>query len=103
MKIQLGAISSKMTFELETLSQHHHLIERLQDEVFAQRSQIEDLQGRLEEWENNNGKSTIHVSNLKASRNISTTTVNQVPYLNEPVGANWEQHDPVDVKKELGS
>jgi hypothetical protein len=35
MKIHLGAINSTMTFELETLSQHRHLIERLQDEVFA--------------------------------------------------------------------
>jgi hypothetical protein len=49
-----------MTFELETLSQHRHLIERLQDEVFAQRSQIEDqrsqmenMQGCLDQMENN--------------------------------------------------
>jgi hypothetical protein len=41
MRIQMGALSSTLTFELETLSQHRHLIERLQDESYAQRSQIE--------------------------------------------------------------
>jgi uncharacterized coiled-coil protein SlyX len=60
MRIHLGVINSTMTFKLETLSQHRHIIERLQDEVFAQRSQIEDqrnhmenLQGHLDQMENN--------------------------------------------------
>jgi hypothetical protein len=42
LRIHMGAINSTLTFELETLSQHMHLIERLQDEVYAQRSQIEE-------------------------------------------------------------
>jgi hypothetical protein len=32
----MGALNSTLTFELETLSQHMHLIERLQDKIFAQ-------------------------------------------------------------------
>ena len=59
-----------MTFELETLSQHRDLIERLQDEVFTQRIQIEEqcnqmekLQGRLEQMEKKNRKSTTPNNN----------------------------------------
>jgi len=32
LRIQMGALHSTLTFELETLSAHMHLIERLQDE-----------------------------------------------------------------------
>jgi uncharacterized coiled-coil protein SlyX len=60
LRIYMGAINSTLTFELETLSQHRHLIERLRDEVFAQRSQIEDqrsqlenMQGRMDQMERN--------------------------------------------------
>jgi hypothetical protein len=48
MKIHLEAVNAMMTFELETLSQHRHLIERLQDEVFAQLNQIEDQHSEME-------------------------------------------------------
>jgi hypothetical protein len=44
----MGALSSTLTFELETLSQHRHLIERLQDESYAQRSQIEEQRSSME-------------------------------------------------------
>jgi hypothetical protein len=47
-RIQMGALSSTLTFELETLSQHRHLIERLQDESYAQRSQIEEQRSSME-------------------------------------------------------
>jgi hypothetical protein len=42
LRIHMGAFRSTLTFKLETLSQHRHLIERLQDKIFAQRSQIEE-------------------------------------------------------------
>ena len=48
MIIHLGVINSTMNFELENVSQHRHLIERLQDEVFDQRSQIEDQRSQME-------------------------------------------------------
>jgi hypothetical protein len=34
-RIQMGALNSTLKFKLETLSQHRHLIERLQDESYA--------------------------------------------------------------------
>lgn len=111
LRIHLGAINSTMTFELETLSQHRHLIERLHDEVFAQRSQIEDqrsqmenMQGCLDQMENNYKKPNTPDNTQEASKNLSTTTVNQVLDLNEPtMDANWEQHEHPEVKKESGS
>lgn len=53
MRIQLGALSSTltcstMTFELKTLPQQRHLIERLQDESYAQRSHIEEQPSNME-------------------------------------------------------
>jgi polyhydroxyalkanoate synthesis regulator phasin len=44
----VGSPQSTLTFELETLSQHRHLIERLQDESYAQRSQIEEQRSSME-------------------------------------------------------
>jgi hypothetical protein len=35
-RLQLGAIGANRAFELETLSQHRHMIEKLQDESYAQ-------------------------------------------------------------------
>jgi hypothetical protein len=56
----MEAFSSTLTFELETLSQHRHLIERFQDKIFAQRSQIkkqhnymENMQNQMEQMERN--------------------------------------------------
>jgi hypothetical protein len=48
LQIRMGPLISKLTFDLEILSQHRHLIERLQDEMFAQRSQIEEQRNSLE-------------------------------------------------------
>jgi septal ring factor EnvC (AmiA/AmiB activator) len=48
MRIQLGALGSTRAFELETLSQHRHMIERLQDESYAQRSQLEEHRTNME-------------------------------------------------------
>jgi hypothetical protein len=48
MRIHLGALSSTRNFELETLSQHRHMIERLQDESYAQRIQIEEKCNNME-------------------------------------------------------
>jgi hypothetical protein len=44
----MGALSSTLTFELETLPQHRDLIERLQDESCAQGSQIEEQRNNME-------------------------------------------------------
>jgi hypothetical protein len=60
MRIHMGALNSTLTFELETLSQHRHLIERMQDKIFAHRSQIEEqhsymeiLQSQMDQMERN--------------------------------------------------
>jgi hypothetical protein len=78
--------------------------------VFTQRSQIEDqrsemdnLQGCMDQMENNYKKPNTPENTHEALRNLSTTTVNQVPDLNEPeMDANWEQHEHPEVKKETG-
>jgi hypothetical protein len=46
-RIQMGVLNSTLTFELETLSQHRPLIERLQDEIYALRIQIEEKRTSL--------------------------------------------------------
>jgi methyl-accepting chemotaxis protein len=107
----MGAINSTLTFELETLSQHRHLIERLQDEVFYQRSQIEEqhshmenMQSHMEQMERNHQQPNTPASTQGASRNLTSATVNQVPDLNEPAtDPIWEQHGHSEIKKEPGS
>jgi septal ring factor EnvC (AmiA/AmiB activator) len=47
-RIQFGAIDANRAFELETLSQHRHMIEKLQDESYAQRSQLEEHRTKME-------------------------------------------------------
>jgi polyhydroxyalkanoate synthesis regulator phasin len=91
MRIQLGALSSTLTFELETLSQHRHLIERLQDESYAQRSQIEEqrssmeiMQRRLDQLERAQQQPSNPESNQGASKNENSVSVNQISDLNEP-------------------
>jgi hypothetical protein len=65
---------------------------------------MENLQGRLDQMENNIRQFSTPDNNQEASRNISTDTVNMVPDLNEPtMDANWEKHDNLEVKKEPGS
>ena len=100
-----------MTFELEMLSQHRHLIEILQDEVFDQHNQIEDqrskmenMQGHLDYMENNYNHLNTPDNNHEASRNLSSATVNQVPDLIEPtMDPNWEKHEHPEVKKQPSS
>jgi hypothetical protein len=48
MFIRLCALNSTVSYALDTLAQHRTLIEQLQDEVEALRSQNEDIQRRLE-------------------------------------------------------
>jgi hypothetical protein len=111
LRIHMGEISSTFTFELETLSQHRHLIERLQDEVFTKRSQIEDqrsqmenMQGRLDQMERNYQQPNTQNNTQKASRNLTSATMNQVLDLNEPaIDPIWEQHGHLKVKKKPGS
>jgi hypothetical protein len=102
-KIKYGAINSMVSFELETLSQHRHLIGKLQDEVYAQRSQIEDLHYRLEQCEKNQRQPSTPTNNGNASRNVSEASVGPIPDLNEPVEAEWVQKKFQDVKQEPSS
>jgi hypothetical protein len=52
---------------------------------------MENLQGHLDHMENNSKHPNTPDNTQEASRNLSTTTVNQVPGLNEPtMDANWE-------------
>ena len=95
------------SFELETLSQRKHLIERLQDEIYAQMSQIEEhrnsleiMQSRLDQMERNHQQPSTHAT----SKNVTSTTVNQISDLNEPCpNSIWEQQGHSKIKKELGS
>jgi phage shock protein A len=99
MRIQMGALSSTLTFELETLSQHRHLVERLQDEIYAQRSQVEEqrssleiMQSRLDQIERNHQQPSTPDNTQGASKNVTSATVNQIPDLNEPrPDSIWEQ------------
>jgi hypothetical protein len=91
MWINMGVLISTLTFELETLSQHRHLIEGLQDEIYAQRSQIEEqrssleiMQSWMDQMERNHQQHSTPTSTQGASKNVTSATVNQIPDLNEP-------------------
>jgi len=107
----MGALSATLTFELETLSQHRHLIERLQDESYAQRSQIEEhrscmeiLQCHLDHLERTHQQPSIPKSSQGASKNVNLVTVNQISNLNKPhLDLIWEQQGHSKIKMELGS
>jgi hypothetical protein len=102
LKIKFGAINSMVCFELETLSQHRLIIGQLQDEVFSQHNQIEDLQFLLEQWEKNQGQTSTPINNWNVSRNLSEASVFPIPDLNEPAEATWEQQVTQAIKHELG-
>jgi chromosome segregation ATPase len=107
----MGALKSTLTFELETLSQHQHLIERLQDESYAHRSQIEEkhnsleiMQSRLDQLERTHQQPSTPESTHGASKNVNSVTVNQIPDLNEPhPDSIWEQQGNSKIKMEPGS
>jgi hypothetical protein len=96
----MGALNSTLTFKLETLSQHMHLIERLQDEIFAQRSQIKEkhisleiMQSRIDQMEICHQQPSSPTRNQGAYNNVPSTTVNQISDLNEPFpDPIWDQH-----------
>ena len=107
----MGALSATLTFELETLSQHKHLIERIQDEIYSRRRQIEEqhssmdiMQRRLDQLERAQQQPSNPESNQGASKNENSVTVNQIPDLNEPhPDAIWEQQCHSQIKMEPGS
>jgi hypothetical protein len=107
----MGALNSTLTFELETLSQHKHLIERLQDEIYAQRSQIEEqrisleiMQNQLDQMEQKNHQPSRPASTHGSSKNVTSTIVNQISSLNKPCSdLIWEQQGQSKIKMELGS
>jgi septal ring factor EnvC (AmiA/AmiB activator) len=90
-RIQFGAIGANRAFELETLSQHRHMIEKLQDESYAQRSQLEEhrtkmeaMQRRLDQLEGAQHPPSNPGDQQENSKNEQSTSVNQIPDLNEP-------------------
>jgi hypothetical protein len=103
----MGALNSTLTFELETLSQYRHLIERLQDEIFVERSHIEEqrnsleiMQSRMDQMERSHQQPSSPTSTQGASKNVPSATVNQIPDLNEPFpDPIWEQHGQSKIKK----
>jgi uncharacterized coiled-coil protein SlyX len=109
-QIQMGALSSTLTFKLETLSHQRCLIERLQDEIYAHRSQIEEqhssmeiMQRRLDHLERTHQQPSTLKITQGASKNVNSVTFNQISDLNEPhPGSIWEQQGHSKIKMELG-
>jgi hypothetical protein len=105
-RVQLGAIGANRAFELETLSQHRLMIEKLQDESYAQRSQIEDnrmkmetMQRRLEQLEGTQSPPSNPGEQQENSRNAQSNSVNQIPDLNEPHPENMLDIQHVKMEK----
>jgi hypothetical protein len=103
LQIRVGALSSTVSFVLETLSQHRNLIGQLQDEVYALRSQNEEMKFKIEQLEGNHEQSSPAGSSSQESRNESTTSVCPLPDLNEPLAEEWEKEGMPDIKQEPGS
>jgi hypothetical protein len=106
LRLQLGAIGANRAFELETLSQHRHMIEKLQDESYAQRSQIEDhrmkietMQRRLEQLEGTQQPPSNPGEQQENSKNAQSNSVNQIPDLNEPHPENMLDLQHVKLEK----
>ena len=104
----MGALRSTLTFELESLSQHRHLIERIQDESYAQRSQIEEqcssmktMQCLLDHLEGVKHQPSKQESQQGASKNENSVSVNQISNLNEPHPEAILEHQ--QIKLESGS
>jgi hypothetical protein len=87
MFIRVYALSSTIYFALETLVQHHTLIGQLQDEVFALRSQNEELQRRLDQRE----ETRVQLSSSSSARIVSEASVAPIPDLNEPLVKDWNK------------
>ena len=110
-RIQMGALSSTLTFELETLSQHRNLIERMQDESYAQRNHIEEQRNspetmniRLDHLERTHQQPSTPKSTHGASKNATSATVNQIMDLNEPhPDSICEQQGQSKIKMEPSS
>jgi len=65
---------------------------------------MDNLQGHLDQMENNSKQPNTPDNTHEASRNLSIAIVNQIPNLDKPaMDANWEQHEHLEVKKESGS
>jgi hypothetical protein len=105
-RVQLGAMGANRAFELETLSQHRFMIEKLQDESYAQRSQIEDnrmkmetMQRRLEQLEGTQSPPSNPGEQQENSRNAQSNSVNQIPDLNEPHPENMVDMQHIKIEK----
>jgi hypothetical protein len=83
----------------------------MQDEIYAQRSQIEKQrnsleirQSRLDQMEQNHYQPSTPTSTHGASKNVTSATVNQILDLNEPCPDSiLEQEGQSKIKMELGS
>jgi hypothetical protein len=105
-RVQLGAMGANRAFELETLSQHRFMIEKLQDESYAQRSQIEDnrmkmetMQRRLEQLEGTQSPPSNLGEQQENSRHAQSNSVNQIPDLNEPHPENMVDMQHIKIEK----
>jgi hypothetical protein len=90
LRLQLGEIGANKAFKLETLSQHRHMIEKLQDERYAQRSQIEDhcmkietMQRILEQLKGTQQPPRNPGEQQENSKNVHSNSFNQISDLNE--------------------
>jgi hypothetical protein len=97
--IRVCALSSTVSYALDTLVQHHTLIGQLQDEVYALRSQNEDLQRRLDQRE----ETKVHLSSSSSTRIVSEASIAPIPDLNEPVVKDWNKQGISGLQNEIGS
>jgi hypothetical protein len=79
------------------------MIGQLQDEVYALRSQNEEMKFKLDQLEGNQEQSSPAGSSSQGSRNESTTSVCPLPDLNEPCGRGMGKRRNANIKQEPGS
>jgi hypothetical protein len=79
--IKFCALSSTISYALETMVQHRTLIGQLQDGIYVFRSHIEDLQRRLDQQEETRVQMSSSISTIISSE----APIAPIPDLNEPL------------------
>jgi hypothetical protein len=89
-RLQIGEIGANKAFELEMLSHHRHVIEKLQDESYAHRIQLKEncikmeaMQRILDQLEGAQQPPSNPGEKQEHSKNEQSTSVNKIPDLNE--------------------
>jgi len=85
--ISVCALSSTVSYALDTLVQRHTLIGQLQDKFYALSSQDEDLHRRPDQRE----ETKVHLSSSGSTRILSEASISPIPDLNEPVVKDWNK------------